>query len=91
MLFLKEKVNYHLPLQWVFQGYQQTRLQTQYIYFKSNIANQLAIYYRGQGAKPYASVKPIQQVARARIERGLPDNSNGKTCDGAGSENIKKR
>ena len=50
----------------------------------------MAIYYRGQGAKPYASVKPIQQVARARIERGLPDNSNGKTCDDAGSENIKK-
>ena len=75
MLFLKEKVNYHLPLQWVFQGFQQTRLQTQYIYFKSK----------------YATVKPIQQVARARIERGLPDNSNGKTCDGAGSENIKKQ
>lgn len=72
-----------------FSRYQQTRLQTQYFYFKSNIANQLAIYYRGQGAKPCATVKPIQQVARARIERGLPDNSNGKTYDGAGSEDEK--
>lgn len=73
-----------------FSRYQQTRLQTQHFYFKSNIANQLTIYYRGQGAKLCATVKLIRQVARVRIERGFPDNSNGKTYDGAGSEDKKK-